>query len=289
MGGILSRSMFLCPRGHLSRSAVARLGGTVDHVRTIHNSVIPVVVFPEPGSPSGRPTIIISHGNNEELSTAHLFAHDVCRRTGCRVVMYDYTGYGSAYPAMQTTAGMAKADVFAVLSYTTQVLGARSVVLMGYSIGTGPTCYASALGSRLVHGVVLVSPFVAALRVRGPRWFQSCVVALLGEPFPNEQNLARLPASCPLMIIHGVDDRVIDVSHGRRLYLNHITRRGNAQCLWVPDAGHQLDDLMGVAFWNALRDVVADAPAYASRIATAPPCDDVRRQPVRQNGYSSLS
>lgn len=65
-----------------------------------------------------------------------------------------------------------------------------------------------------------------------------------------------------MLVIHGTEDEVIPVSHGRRLY---ETARRPKQALWIEGAHHNDVSLVGGGrYWAALRDFgksIAPPPA----------------------------
>ncbi|GJP63851.1 hypothetical protein CLOP_g10303 [Closterium sp. NIES-67] len=88
-------------------------------------------------------------------------------------------------------------------------IGAEQVVLYGQSVGSGPTVD---LASRTpnVRGVVLHSPIASGVRVlyevKHTYWF---------DIFPNIDKLPKV--ECPVFVMHGTSDEVVDVSHGQML------------------------------------------------------------------------
>jgi abhydrolase domain-containing protein 17 len=205
--------------------------------------------------PEDALTILFSHGNAEDLGHLVPFLERL-RETGFSVLAYDYRGYGLSGGGPPTAAGASR-DLRAVYRYATEELGipASRLILHGRSVGTGP---ATELAAREpVGGLVIESGFVSAFRVvtRAP--------LLPFDRFPNLHWVRRLRA--PLLVIHGSDDEVIPVSHGRRL---HDAAPEPKQALWVAGAGH--NDLLLVAgdrYWAALRDFGETALRHAGTAA----------------------
>ncbi|KZV13677.1 alpha/beta hydrolase domain-containing protein 17B, partial [Dorcoceras hygrometricum] len=84
------------------------------------------------------------------------------------------------------------------------------VILYGQSVGSGPTLE---LASRLprLRAVVLHSPILSGVRVMYPvkrtYWFDIY------------KNIDKIPlVNCPVLIIHGTADEVVDFSHGKHLW-----------------------------------------------------------------------
>jgi fermentation-respiration switch protein FrsA (DUF1100 family) len=130
----------------------------------------------------------------------------------------------------------------AVYRYVVDSLGVppSRLVLYGRSVGSGP---ATDLAARVpVGGLVLESAFVSAFRVMTK-------VALL--PFDRFLNLRHIrQVRAPVLVIHGTDDEVIPVSHGRRLY---EAAAGPKQALWIEGAHHNdVPFVGGTRYWTAL-------------------------------------
>ncbi|KAH1255024.1 Alpha/beta hydrolase domain-containing protein 17A [Glycine max] len=126
------------------------------------------------------------------------------------IVKYDYSGYGqsSGKPSEHNT----YADIEAVYKYLEENYGAKQedIILYGQSVGSGPTLD---LASRLprLRAVVLHSPILSGLRVMYPvkrtYWFDIY------------KNVDKIPlVKCPVLVIHGTADEVVDCSHGKQLW-----------------------------------------------------------------------
>ncbi|RDY04342.1 Protein ABHD17B, partial [Mucuna pruriens] len=125
-------------------------------------------------------------------------------------VKYDYSGYGqsSGKPSEHNT----YADIEAAYKYLEENYGVKQedIILYGQSVGSGPTLD---LASRLprLRAVVLHSPILSGLRVMYPvkrtYWFDIY------------KNIDKIPlVKCPVLVIHGTADEVVDCSHGKQLW-----------------------------------------------------------------------
>jgi fermentation-respiration switch protein FrsA (DUF1100 family) len=72
-------------------------------------------------------------------------------------------------------------------------------------------------------------------------------------PFDKFDNLSKISAVlCPVLFIHGKDDRVVPLSHGESLY---DTARTQKHMLWVEHGGHNdLLDWAGPTYWETLNE-----------------------------------
>jgi fermentation-respiration switch protein FrsA (DUF1100 family) len=87
----------------------------------------------------------------------------------------------------------------------------QRIILHGRSVGGAVAAQLAAL--RPVAGVVTESTFVSVSAVAA-RFFAPPF--LIRSPFRTDQALAKFGG--PVLLLHGLQDQIIDVSHGRRLH-----------------------------------------------------------------------
>jgi fermentation-respiration switch protein FrsA (DUF1100 family) len=176
-------------------------------------------------------TILYSHGNAEDLGLiAPLLAR--LREWGFAVFAYDYRGYGTSRGRPSERG--AYEDVDAAYAYLTLTLGVPpgQIIAYGRSVGSGP---AVDLATRQpLAGLVVESAFVTAFRVL------TRVPLLPFDEFRNIDKITRV--SCPVLVMHGVQDDIVPIAHGRRLFGAAPEPK---RFLWVEGAGH--NDFMLVA------------------------------------------
>jgi len=210
---------------------------------------LPIVMVPTAGgsiatlylpNPRATITVLFAHGNAEDLG------HDVpwleeLRRAGFAVLAFDYRGYGLSTGGPPSAAG-ATSDMEAVYHHAVNTLKIppSRILAYGRSVGSGP---ATDLAARVpVGGLVLESAFVSAFRVL------TRVSLLPFDRFHNLRHIQRVHA--PILVIHGTDDEVIPVSHGRRLY---EAAGQPKQALWIEGAHHNDVALVaGPRYWATL-------------------------------------
>jgi fermentation-respiration switch protein FrsA (DUF1100 family) len=220
---------------------------------------LPIVMVPSNGgsiatlylpNPSAAVTVLYAHGNAEDVGQVAPLL-DELRRTGFAVLAFDYRGYGMSTGGPPSAAG-ATSDMAAVYRHAVETLKIppSRIVLYGRSVGSGP---ASDLAARVpVGGLVLESAFVSAFRVL------TRVPLLPFDRFHNLHHVRQVRA--PILVIHGTDDEVIPVSHGRRLY---EAAREPKQALWIEGAHHNdVPIVAGPRYWSTLA-------AFARRVAAA--------------------
>ncbi|XP_031479360.1 uncharacterized protein LOC116250106 isoform X2 [Nymphaea colorata] len=151
-------------------------------------------------NPMASLTLLYSHGNAADLGQMYELFTELSVHLRVNLMGYDYSGYGqssdieAAYKCLQDTYGAKEEDV----------------ILYGQSVGSGPTLDLATRLPRL-RAVVLHSPIMSGLRVMYPvkrsYWFDIY------------KNIDKIPyVSCPVLIIHGTADEVVDCSHGKQLW-----------------------------------------------------------------------
>jgi uncharacterized protein len=157
----------------------------------------------------GRPTLLYFHGNAGNVSWRAERFRDVLD-AGFGLLAPSYRGYpgsgGSPSEAALVADGLALFDWLAGR--------ADGVVLYGESLGTGVAVAVAA--ERDAHALVLEAPYTATLDIAAEAYPWIPVRLLMKDPFPSRERIARVDE--PVLIVHGKEDRVIPVEHGRRLF-----------------------------------------------------------------------
>lgn len=172
-------------------------------------------------------TILFSHGNAADLGLMSSFYIGLGNKINCNVFGYDYSGYGLSSGKPSEKSLYTNIEVAWNELRSRYDLQASNVILYGQSIGTVPTVD---LASKYdFAGVVLHSPLTSGLRLAFPNtkrtWFF--------DAFPNIDKVPKI--NSPVLVIHGTEDEVIDISHGQAI---HSLCRNPVSPLWVEGAGH---------------------------------------------------
>ncbi|HWX55129.1 MAG TPA: alpha/beta hydrolase [Verrucomicrobiae bacterium] len=191
-------------------------------------------------NPSAKFTLLISHGNAEDLGDDQYW-HASLQRAGFSVFAYDYQGYGTSEG--KSTEDHAYDDEAAAYDYLTNQLHIPpgQIIIYGKSVGTGPAVHLAARQSAA--GLILQSPFLSAFRVL------TRVPLLPFDKFPNYKEVPRI--HIPVLVMHGTADQVIGFWHGQKLY-----ELANApkSSLWVEGADHNdLEMVAGDRYIKALQ------------------------------------
>lgn len=188
--------------------------------------------------------VLYSHGNAEDIGQLRPFLQHY-HLQGFGILAWDYRGYGLSDGRASEQATYA--DIEAVYHYLTdheQIVPAR-ILIHGRSVGCGPSVWLAC--RKPAGGLILESPFLSAYRV---------VTRIPLIPFDKYDNLGRIQnVHCPVLFIHGRDDRVVPFWHGETLYESANQPKTN---YWVDCAGHNdLVDKAGKTYWNILQDFKA--------------------------------
>ncbi|KAH9560979.1 hypothetical protein CY35_06G137900 [Sphagnum magellanicum] len=177
--------------------------------------------------PTANLTLLYSHGNAADLGQMHELFVELSVHLRINVLGYDYSGYGASTgkPSEPNT----YADIEAAYECLERTYGVQeeNVVLYGQSVGSGPTLD---LATRKPHlrGVVLHSPILSGLRVMYPvkrtYWF---------DIYKNIDKIGLV--NCPVLVMHGTADEVVDWSHGKQLY--ELSNK-KYEPLWLKGGGH---------------------------------------------------
>lgn len=200
----------------------------------------------------GKPTLLFTHGNAEDLADVEPLAR-VWHGEGFGVLLYDFPGYGRS--SGKPTEASCEAAIDAAWRHltVTRKIPPSSIVIFGRSVGGGPSVWLATRESPA--GLILASPFTSTFRVKLP------LPLFPRDRFPNLRRIAGL--RCPLLVIHGEDDRIIPVSHGKTLV--EAAPVTDKRFLGIPGAGH--DDLFDVG-----GETVAEAiRGFVTRVTTANP------------------
>lgn len=173
-------------------------------LRSANGNVISALYL---ANPSARFTLLVSHGNAEDLGDDRYWLEDL-RRGGFNVLAYDYQGYGTSQGKPSERGSYQDED--AAYDHLTASLKTAPdrIIVLGRSIGSGPAVHLAA--RRPVAGLILQSPFVSAFRVL------THIPLIPFDKFPNYKEIGHV--HCPVLIMHGSNDSVIGPWHGEKLF-----------------------------------------------------------------------
>jgi hypothetical protein len=195
--------------------------------------------------------VFFLHGNGGSLE-GWFVNLDLYRRANLDLFMIDYRGYGKS-PCCITSEAQLHADVRAAWQAIAGAYAGKTRVFFGRSLGTG---LAAVLAAEVQPELtILASPYLgmAALADEHYPWVPK---AVLRYPLATSEALPRVKT--PVLLLHGTEDRLIDVSHSRRLQ----ALAPGSRLVEIHGAGH--NDLQRFEpYREALAAALADAKASA--------------------------
>lgn len=213
--------------------------------------------------PADRPLLIAFHGNADLAVWQLEWARELARRTGWRVMLAEYRGYGGltgnpTYPGVQR-------DARAAWAYARAELGAtpERTAFYGHSLGSA---VAVELASEVPPAaLVLVSPLTSArdmARIIVARPVMAVYQWISRVHYDTEVRVRDLDV--PVHVAHGTRDFVIPKRMGQRV---HAVAKRPGRLLLVARAGHNdVADVGGEDYWNWITQALV-LPGNSSPVA----------------------
>ncbi len=189
-------------------------------------------------------TVLYLCGSEEDLSMAMPKLRNY-QLKGYNVASFEYRGYGHTDGVPNET--NLYEDAGLVYDYLLREKGVSELrlVLHGRSVGGGVATELAT--SRDPARLILESTFTSVFEnLLSLKWIP-------GDMFENEDKASKV--ACPVLLIHGENDSIVDVA-------NSIALRGafegvRVSFLVVPDAGHRnVDRVGGLTYWTAIEQFV---------------------------------
>ncbi len=166
------------------------------------------ITYWESDAEPGAPTLLYFHGNGGGL---HMFTRPLAylHAQGFHVIAMEYRGYPGA-PKGKSEQNIV-ADGIALFDHFAQ---RRAPVIWGYSLGSGVATQVAA--ERPPTALVLEAPFTAVVDRAGELFPLLPTTLIVRDTYLSREAVTRIHA--PLFIMHGEDDHIIPVHHGRALF-----------------------------------------------------------------------
>lgn len=201
-------------------------------------------------------TILYLHGNGESRA----FYWNMEKYTKLlgdpeirEIVAMDYRGFGDS-AGVATEEGLYE-DATTIFNWMCEELELHDIIIYGHSLGSAVASHLASTVSRSnrrpVAGLILEAPFTS-LQTLISDWWHTYLPSSLYPGRYVLQNLDVFPTSehlhqveCPILILHGAQDKVIPWTHGQTL-ASSLQRRSSSnmkeapivQWNLIPQAGH---------------------------------------------------
>ncbi len=152
--------------------------------------------------------IFYLHGNSGTVEK-YKYTAVTYNNMGYDFFVLDYRGFGKSSGEMQSEEQMF-ADV--QLAFDTLRKRYEHIIVIGYSIGTGPAAWLAA--NNEIDKLVLQAPYYSLIDMKNQR-FSFVPDRLLKYKFETNKYIPQIEE--PIMIVHGTADEVINYSASKRL------------------------------------------------------------------------
>jgi fermentation-respiration switch protein FrsA (DUF1100 family) len=233
-GGIVG-GLYVCQRRLLYHPCTMRpvLGDLaadgVDAVEITTADGLGLLAWYRPPSPQ-RPVILYLHGNGGHIGYRAERLRRLARE-GYGVLLAEYRGFGGN-PGQPSERGLVIDAEAAAAFLASEGIAPARTVLWGESLGSGVAIHLAA--TRAVAAIVLEAPFTSIAACAQRHYPFVPAAWLVRDKFDSLSRIGRIHA--PLLVMHGGRDRVVPVSHGRRLL---AAARAPKEGWFPPQAGHE--------------------------------------------------
>lgn len=181
-----------------------------------------------------RGAVLFSHGLGETMAE-RLEMAKTFYDMGFSVLMYEYGGYWES--TGEQSEKRCFDDVRAAWTFLTQTKGMRpdQILVFGESLGTGPSVEVA--HAMKPGALILLSPFTSLADVAQRRAPFLPVHLLLQHRFDNAAKIKQV--TCPVLILHGIDDVIVPFSQGESLFKlanepkKLVKMRGGHDAFWI--------------------------------------------------------
>jgi fermentation-respiration switch protein FrsA (DUF1100 family) len=215
--------------------------------------------------PDARGTILVCHGNVENLST-HVKLDLWLVEAGYNLFIFDYRGYGRSEGRPDVQGVHLDAEA-ALETLVTRLLhpGNDRIIVFGKSLGGAIATYTVATSpyKDRVKGLIIDSAFSDYHRIAREKiadsivgWpFQYPLSFLVNDDYSPVEKIKNI-SPIPVLIVCGTDDRIVPGHHGRLLYDAALEPKE----LWISSMPGHVKSFSDTALRQKLLNYLASLP-----------------------------
>ena len=214
-------------------------------IETADQVMLQAYFLPQPAS---NRILIYFHGNAGNICGRLPDLLNI-NRMGINVLGISYRGYGQSQ-GKPNEDGL-YLDGEAAFRYAIQRLGytTDNVILMGRSLGTGVAVHTAQ--HEEISGLILVTPLTSAKACARAYGFGP-FAAIAGDAFNTIEKIQHI--QCPLLVVHGTDDRIIPFAMGKAVYDRATVQK---RFIAIEGAGHNdLSTAYAAVYWPAISEFI---------------------------------
>ena len=240
---------------HSSQEEFHRAYDNITFVKSSNeNKICLVHILPKKPSPK---YLVWCHGNSGDLTHIDDYLKFLCKELNVNVIAFDYQGYGISEGSPSEDG--CYDDLGNVINYLkSQKISNNNIYLCGHSMGTGVVVdYASK--HNWSTPIMLISPYKTMAKVMVD---SICVDATSSstnfcsgkhvDKFRSEAKISKV--LCPVKIVHGNNDELINISHGKTLYDSLPNKKFDPR--WIDNAGH--NNILNKIPFDDFREVLCE-------------------------------
>lgn len=198
-----------------------------------------------PAKGESKASVFFLHGNAENIST-HIGSVYWMPEAGLNVFLLEYRGYGKSTGIPDLDGIMQDMESGMRTLLAREDIDPHKIIVFGQSMGGAIAVYAVANSAYRQHikALIIESAFSDYRRITrdvlSRSWltwpFQWPLSFLIDNSYSPEDYIDKI-SPIPLLIIHGVNDRVVPYAHGERLYMLAKERKQ----IWTINYGRHID------------------------------------------------
>lgn len=175
--------------------------------------------------------IIWSHGTGTTAYEKYEYFENLAKLINCLIITYDYQGFGLSEGTCSEQ--NCCEDIESIVNHVKikYYMDNSNIYLVGKSLGTGIVIdYVSK--NNWKNPILLISPYKSILRIKYPN-----LGNYLGfmDMFNTISKIKLV--KCPVQIIHGTADELIDIQHSKDIYEAVENKKFNP--IWLEKCGHR--------------------------------------------------